>query len=538
MLFSAISTNKDNCITGWVEPWRIAIAGAGISGFAILGHLVTQLRDQTERPIQISLFQPERTYQEANLTKAQKTRLAHFKALNKQTFIGGGQVYDPMQPALFTFNGGSAVRGFDFAQQRFDTANYFNWMQANRDLLAVLYPDFAPEQGQQLHPDHTLDDLHGTSPRGAYGLYLDEQFRRLLAHLPSHIMVQTIPQAVQSFVPSEQRVHVQTATASYQVNQLVCTIGHRFAPIRPEWQGQVFAAYPCDRYGAELPAHLTIVGAGPSGIEVALHALHNLGVERVSLVSRRGYARLPQIEPAVSYTCPWLTRQQMQRNPTARWAQYLLRQSLLTAYRVSDIAYPGWEAMLHIENYGCFLADYLQQATPAHPLARLARPVMSFYGQTKDLLSSDERVKVRQLLSSVKHLFATQSWACAELMLAAMQAGRLSLQAGTLLNHCETPTIVWPDSKQWQPNSVILATGFDSQIAPIYSLAVAQGAAVVDDSGKLAVNSTTGALIDAYGTTTNCYQIVGTSLSSVDRQAAQTAKALVQQMALWQETSV
>ena len=525
-------TNKDNYSTGWTEPWRIAIAGAGVSGFATLGHLVTQLRDRTETPIQIYLFQPERTYQEANLTEAQKTRLAYLKALDKQTLIGGGQVYDPMQPALFTFNGSSAVRGFDFAQQRFDTVNYFNWMQANRDLLMALYPDFAPEQGQQRHPAHTLDDLHGTSPRGVYGLYLDDQFRGLLAHLPSHITVQTIPQAVQSFVTSEQKVNVQTVTASYWVNQLVCAIGHRFAPIRPEWRGQVFAAYPCDRYGAKLPTHLTIIGAGPSGIEAALHALHNLGVKRVSLVSHRGYARLPQIEPAVSYTCPWLTRRQMQRNPTARWAQYLLRQSLITAYRVSGITYPGWEAMLRIENYGRFLADYLQQATPTHPLARLARPVMSFFAQTDDLLSSEERVKVQRLFSSVKHLFATQSWACAELMLAAMKAGRLSLQAGAFLSHCKTPTIAGPNSKQWQPNSVILATGFDSQISPIYSLAIAQGAAVIDDGGKLVVNSTTGALIDAYGKNTNCYRVVGTSLSSVDRQAAQTAKALVQQMAL------
>lgn len=528
-------THKDSCRTGWTKPWRIAIAGAGVSGFATLGHLVAQLCDRPETPTQIYLFQPERTYQEANLTEAQQTRLAHVKALDQPTLLGGGQVYDPIQPALFTFNGSSAARGFDFVQQRFDTAHYFSWIQANRDQLAALYPDFAPEQGQQRHPTHTLDDQHGTSPRGVYGLYLDEQFRRLLAHLPSHITVQTIPQAVQSFVSAEQDVNVQTESASYRVHQFVCAIGHRFAPMRPEWQGQVLAAYPCDRYGATLPDHVTIVGAGPSGIEVALHALHNLGVERVSLVSRRGYARLPQVEPAVPYTCPWLTRQQMQRQPTAQWAQYLLQQSLLTAYQVSDMAYPGWEALLHIEDYGRFLADYLQQATPAHPLARLTRPVMSFFARTHDLLASEERVKVRQLFSRVQHLFATQSWACAELMLAAMQAGRLSLQAGTFLTHCETPTIAGPNNQQWQPKCVILATGFDHQIAPIYSLAMAQGAAAIDDDGTLRVNSITGALINGDGTNTHCYQIAGTSLSSIDRQAAQTAKALVQQMALLQE---
>ncbi|MEO1181871.1 MAG: FAD/NAD(P)-binding protein [Cyanobacteria bacterium J06636_28] len=73
-MFPTISTDKDNGITGWTEPWRIAIAGAGVSGFAILGHLVTQLCDKTETPIQISLFQPTRTYQEANLTTAQSSQ--------------------------------------------------------------------------------------------------------------------------------------------------------------------------------------------------------------------------------------------------------------------------------------------------------------------------------------------------------------------------------------------------------------------------------------------------------------------------------
>ena len=57
-----------------------------------------------------------------------------------------------------------------------------------------------------------LNDIQGTTPRGAYGLYLhDAQFLAL--------------------------------------------------------KGHVFKDYPCDRYGQNLPPKTTFVGAGPVGIE-------------------------------------------------------------------------------------------------------------------------------------------------------------------------------------------------------------------------------------------------------------------------------
>ncbi|MDJ0706634.1 MAG: FAD/NAD(P)-binding protein [Leptolyngbyaceae cyanobacterium MO_188.B28] len=512
--------------------WRIAIAGFGISGFATLGHLITRLRTQTDIPVHIYLFQPERTLHWDNLTPAQRSRLTQLQALGRQTLMGGGQVYDPAQPSLFTFNGSSAARGFDFVRQRHNTTDYFNWMQANRELLAALYPDFSPEQGRRRHPTHTLDDLHGSSPRGAYGLYLDDQFRALLAHLPNHLTVQVIPQAVRSFVSLKQGIYLQAATASYRVNQLVCATGHRFASIRPAWLDRVFAAYPCDRYRINSSARLTVVGAGPAGIETALHALHDLDVQQVTLVSRRGYSRLPQMAPVALYDCPWLTQRQLRRSPTAERVKYLLQRSLTTAYQVCGLPYPGWDALLHIDDYGGFLTRYLQQATPDHPLARLVRPVMSFYGKVQDLLPVGERVKVLQLLSSVKHLFATQSLACAELMLAAMRTGRLTLEAGTFLFDHETPTIRRPDGAQWQPSQVILATGFATGVAPIYHQAIHQGTALVDANGDLVVNAATGALVNSLGEDTACYQVAGASLSSVDQQAAKAAQSLAQQIGL------
>lgn len=277
--------------------FRIAIAGAGISGLATLGYLVEALREVSSIEVVIYLLQPPRSFERDHLIQEQRDRLTHLQSLgiDPSQLFGGGQVYHPIQPSLFTFNGNSVVRGFNFVNQRYDTADYFEWVQANRSLLAKLYPDFAAENGQQRHRDHTLDDSQGTTPRGAYGLYLHEQFLALKADLPEHLRLEIIPEAMQAFDPDEQTIGIQTQSHRVRVNYLVQATGHRFAQLRPEWGDRVFNAYPCDRYSQALPNAVTVVGAGSAGIEVALHALHNLGVEQVTLVSRRAQARLPQV---------------------------------------------------------------------------------------------------------------------------------------------------------------------------------------------------------------------------------------------------
>ena len=130
---------------------------------------------------------------------------------------------------------------------------------------------------------------------------------------------------MKSFSSFKQTVRVQTSTKLYEVDHCVNATGHRFAALRPEWDGRVFRAYPCDRYSQNLPPSVAVVGAGAAGIEVALHALHNLAVEQVTLVSRRGQARLPAVEPTAPYECKWFVREKMLANPTAAWAQALLQ---------------------------------------------------------------------------------------------------------------------------------------------------------------------------------------------------------------------
>lgn len=487
---------------------RIAIAGAGVSGFATLGYLVESLRELPSAKVTIYWLQPPREIRTENLSVSQRDRLTQLenKGLDPTRLLGGGLVYHPVQPSLFTFNGDSAARGFNFAAGRYDTADYFEWVQVNRQLLAALYPDFAPENGKQRHPDHTFDDIGGTTPRGAYGLYLHAQLLALKAQLPEHIMLQVIPEALKRFEQDESEQNEQTDTLKtgarqLSVDYLIQATGPRFAKRRREWGNRVFNAYPCDGYGHGLPPQVTVVGAGAAGIEVALHLLHNMHVEQVTLVSRRAQSRLPQTEPTETYECQWFTRQNMRLQPTAQNAQALLKKELKACYQACQLPYPGWDTLLNIEDYPKFLEDYLETTnlSPNHPFAYLVRPVMSFYGQVNDLLPPVEQIGVLELIDRVKPLFATQSRPCAELILAAIKAERLRLIAGEFLPAQPTPTILQPEGTQMHPECVILATGFNP--LPAYPRPLQ-----TDD--------------------TRCYQVVGTSLSAVHKRAASVAKTI------------
>ena len=222
---------------------RIAIAGAGVSGFATLGHLVESLRTVTSTEVTIYWLQPPRKIQTKNLSLSQRDRLTQLENIGRDPsrLLGGGQVYHPAAPSLFTFNGDSAARGFNFVAGRYDTTDYFEWIQESRNLLAALYPDFAPENGQQRHPDHTLDDIRGTTPRGIYGLYLHDQFLKLKAQLPKHITLKVIPEALQKFEQNKQTVALKTHSRQLSVDYFVRSTGPRFAKLRPEWDGRLVA---------------------------------------------------------------------------------------------------------------------------------------------------------------------------------------------------------------------------------------------------------------------------------------------------------
>jgi len=482
---------------------RIAIAGAGVSGFATLGYLVESLRALPAVEATIYWLQPPRKIQTKNLSVPQRDRLAQLenRGIDPSQLLGGGQAYHPVQPSLFTFNGDSAARGFNFVAGRYDTTDYFEWVQANRDLLATLYPDFAPENGHQRHPDHTLDDIQGTTPRGVYGLYLHSQVVALKEQLPQHIALQIMSEGLQSFEKNRQTVTIKTRTRQLSVDYLVQATGPRLPKLRPEWNGRVFHAYPCDNYGHNLPPQVTVVGAGAAGIEVALHLLHNLGVEHVTLISRHAQSRLPQTEPTDTYKCQWFTPENMRLQPTARNAQALLKKEIEACYQACHLAYPGWNSLLNIEDYPRFLEDYLEttNSSPNHPFAHLMRPVLSFYDRVKDFLPAAEQIGVLRLVDQVKPLFATQSRPCAELMLAAIKSNQLELASGEWLPEQSIPTILRSDGTQIHPGCTILATGFASSTPSLSPQAKE----------------------------TACYRVMGTSLSSVHKRAANAAAAIV-----------
>ena len=195
----------------------------------------------------------------------------------------------------------------------------------------------------------------------------------------------------------------------------------------------------------------------------------------------------------------------MRTCPTANNAKALLQQELSACYQACNLPYPGWDALLQLEDYPTFLADYLKatKLSPNHPFAHLVRPVMSFHSQVKDLLSEVEQLGLLQLINQVKPLFATQSRPCAELMLAAFQSNRLTLMAGEFLPEQAIPTILQPDGTQVHPNCVILATGFAPPIPPFYPRA----------------------------RDTRFYRVTGTSLSSIHKQAVSATNSIVSQLA-------
>ena len=90
--------------------------------------------------VTIYWLQPPRKIQTQNLSLSQRDRLTQLEniwALTPAITPGRWRGLSPSrQPSLFTFNGDSAARGFNFAAERYDTTDYFEWIQANRDLLA------------------------------------------------------------------------------------------------------------------------------------------------------------------------------------------------------------------------------------------------------------------------------------------------------------------------------------------------------------------------------------------------------------------
>ena len=115
------------------------------------------------------------------------------------------------------------------------------------------------------------------------------------------------------------------------------------------------------------------------------------------------------------------------------------------------------------------------------------------------MLPTAEQVKLQQFIAQVRPLFATQSQPCAELMLAAIKTKRLKLIAGEFLLTRSTPTILQTDGRQIHPNCSILATGFEPPISATYPQA----------------------------NPIRCYQVSGTSLSSVHQRAANVARDIV-----------
>lgn len=512
---------------------HIGIIGGGVAALATIGHLVRQSLTTGIMP-NITMFQPPKPLNLTDVDEEIRCRAAVLlqHGYDPQHLLGGGMVYDPLEPSLFTFNGDSRARGFDFFTPDFSDNDFSGWVQHNRELLRQLYPDFYAD-GPQRHPGHDLDDPNATCPRGVYGLYLHDRFRDLQDHLGEGLTV--IRQGVDGFTRDRNGLFrvITPDGQDHMFTGLVCATGNLLPSVPLQWQdqGTVCAAYPARHYSRIMqnaPA-VTVAGAGPAGVEAALHLLHNLGVGHVTLISRNGYSRLPEVATNLDYAPQFFTPERFAENTTADNAKTLLQQELDNCFATCGLLYPGWEALMDIKDYPTFLCGYLADTdrNPNHPFALLMRPVLGFWRKVEAFVPASERQALRQFLDSTKHLFATQSRQGAEMMLEAIGSGRLRLLAGTVDVMAPQPFVQLDCGDSYQPERLLLATGFGSSPPRVYARALADGLVCADPTSDSGLScDADGRLRNINGGTGSLFRVHGTSLWGINMAAEKAAEGL------------
>ncbi len=534
--------------------FTIGVLGGGVAGLAAIGHLVRCLKEDARAGgamPHILLFQKPRRIDETALCPEQRRRLEclHAHDLDPTRMTGPGVVYDPLTPSLFTFNGDNTMRGFDFTEGRRDSRDFFDWMQSRRDLLTDLYPDFDPHQNLQRHSHHDFDDLEHTSPRGAYGIYLHEKFQAVcrLARDRLGVTVSIRYQEIAGFAKARGGgFSLRPVTgAACRVDALICATGNLHPTLSAALSnksraggGRVFPLYPMEAYTARLRPETTlaIVGAGPSGIELALHASLDWGVEHVTLVNRMPHARLPAITPTRPYTLQYFTAENFVRHPTAAHAVQLLKQEIAACYAACGRDAPAWDDLIRIENYPAFLERYIrdtdpeQGGDPNHPLALLAKPLVhAIYGSVPASVPPPDRDEVLTVLNALKHLLRAQSRPNADMLVEGIRQGRLSLKAGTYSVEDGDGVLRAADGAMIRADMVVLATGFGSQPLPLYDDALRAGLIRPDPAQEagLARDRASGRLLARDGQMRPLYAIQGSSLSSIDKSARVAVQDLV-----------
>jgi hypothetical protein len=293
----------------------LGIIGDGPASLAAL----SQLKQLKGCNTKVMIFSQSRFVENEVLPPEQQRRIQRLRLLgiDARHLIGGGAVWNPADPALFSVNGGHG--GFSPFVSHFP--DYTDWLKNPflRLLVCWIYPEWL-----ETYPTF-WDDANATSPRGLVGIWLHLQFLWvcfLLFWCGITVQVVKTTQGVTAVQAEGNGYLVHTESGGYQVQKLILASGNQFLQ-----SPDCIPCYPAENWSGKVKGQCVVIyGGGPSAIEAAFHALDS-GATRVALVTRSGYARMPQLwDKVASYTPRYFTEDNVKQQPTAGQAHALLIQ--------------------------------------------------------------------------------------------------------------------------------------------------------------------------------------------------------------------
>jgi thioredoxin reductase len=400
----------------------LGIIGNGPASLAAL----SQLHAQHVQNVKVIIFSKSRLAEVEAFPPQQRLRIQRLRLLGIDAchLIGAGAVWNPADPASFSVNGGHG--GFSANVSHFP--DYLDWLRAPfmRLLARWLYPEWL-----QYYPTF-WDNKDATSPRGLIGIWLHLQFLWvffLLFWRDVTVHVVKTTQGVTSVEEEGDHYLIRTESGSYQVQKLILASGNHFMPY-PE----LIPCYPSEKWSGKVQSKKVIIyGGGPSAIETAFHALDS-GAAHIVLVTRSGYARIPQLWNEVEYTPLYFTEEAVRQRPIAAQAHAFLIKEWQHFCQVEGVETGDFDQFLTLSDYTCFMQEFIQSCIgngDKHELRFFAAIGGSFikllYGQREEIFPENQWKAVADLFNQYRYLFETISLDGAKRLIGEVEQGKIAL---------------------------------------------------------------------------------------------------------------
>jgi hypothetical protein len=213
------------------------------------------------------------------------------------------------------------------------------------------------------------------------------------------------------------------------VQKLLLASGNQFLS-----QLDCIPCYPAENWSSEVRAKKVIIdGGGPSAIEAASHALDS-GAAHVALVTRSGYARIPQLWDKVAYAPLYFTQEAVRQNPTALQAHSLLKQEWQHFCEAEGVEAGDFDQFLALNDYTCFMQEFIQSCIGDSGKLELrffaaigGSFIKLLYGQREEIFPESEWHAVADLFNTYRYLFETISLDAAQRLIEEVAQGNLTL---------------------------------------------------------------------------------------------------------------